>query len=86
MVFELTESRLIIKDGVEEAGYIFFDEHDTHYVVTYIFVKPEYRGQGLAHKLVDRFVQLAQETNRKIVPICSVTGRILQRHYPTMLL
>lgn len=86
MVFELTDNKLILLDGEEEVGYILYDEHDTHYVVTYIYVKPEYRGQSLANKLVDEFVRIAKEKELKIVPICSVTNRLINRKYPEMIL
>ena len=85
MMFELTENKLILKTDEEEVGYILYDEHDTHYVVTYIYVKPEFRGKNYANQLIDEFVRIAKR-ELKIVPLCSVTNRIMHRNHPEMIL
>lgn len=85
-MFELTPNKLILQNDEEEIGYILYDEHDTHFVVTYIYVKPEYRGRNYANQLIDEFVRIAKERDYKIVPICSVSNKIMHRNHPDMIL
>jgi hypothetical protein len=41
---------------------------------------PQYRGQGLAEKLVKRAIADARETGTRIVPVCSYVVAQFRRH------
>jgi predicted GNAT family acetyltransferase len=84
-MFQITENKLILKVDDEEVGYIIFDEQKDHYVGTYVYVDPAHRGKDYANQLVARFVEMAQEKNFKIVPVCHVINRKLNDKYPEMI-
>lgn len=44
-----------------------------------IFVENEYRGQGIAEKLVKAIVEKAKNEGKKIVPICSYAVKEFER-------
>ncbi|MBO3800529.1 MAG: N-acetyltransferase [Candidatus Brockarchaeota archaeon] len=44
------------------------------------YTPPEYRGMGLASKLMDEVVKFALEKNLKIVPICSYAQHYMDKH------
>lgn len=85
-MFELTGNKLILTEGDDQVGYILYDEQKDHFVVTYIYVKPEHRGKNYANKLIDEFVRITKERNFKILPICSVTSKILHQKYEEIIL
>ncbi|MCX8649717.1 N-acetyltransferase [Gilliamella sp. B2776] len=39
--------------------------------INHTYIAPDYRGQGIAEKLLDLVVKKLQQENRKIIPICS---------------
>lgn len=49
-------------------------------VFTHTGVPPEYRGQGLAAKLVEAGLRWAREQGLKVVPACSYVSVFIQRH------
>lgn len=48
------------------------------YVVDWVEVTPEYRGQGLARRLVDRMAEFARQRGYMITPTCGVVRGIMQ--------
>lgn len=54
------------------AGFCQYEiKDDKLWEITHTVVKPEYGGQGLAAKLVDKVVDEARENDVKIIPTCS---------------
>lgn len=49
-------------------------------IFTHTWVPPEFRGQGIAEKLVLAGFAAAHEEERKIIPECSYVARLLERH------
>ena len=47
--------------------------------IEYVEVAPELRGTGLGRKLVQAAVDWAEETDQKVVPICSYARSVIQR-------
>lgn len=47
---------------------------------THTEVPPEFRGKGIAEKLVLAGFAFARQNNLKIVPVCSYVVRVLERH------
>ncbi|MEM3712555.1 MAG: GNAT family N-acetyltransferase [Thermoproteota archaeon] len=44
------------------------------------YTPPEYRGMGLASKLMDEVIKFALDKNLKIVPICSYAKHYMDKH------
>ncbi len=84
-MFEITSNNLnFILDDVK-IGYILFDEKDDYIVGSYIYLNPDMRGKGYSTLLIERFVELSKEKNKKIFPTCPVIKRTLEENYPDYL-
>jgi hypothetical protein len=73
-------NKFLIRIGAGKYAYV---EYHVDGGVTYIdstFVPEEYRGQGLAEKLVKAAIEHAKQNKLKIVPICSYAKRYLDKH------
>lgn len=55
--------------------------------INHTFVSPELRGKGIAQKLVEEAICVAQEKQYKIKPVCSYVAAFFERmpQYPTLL-
>lgn len=84
-MFEITKNKinLVIDDKV--LGYILYDEKTEKLYGNYVYVNPEERGKGYANLLIERFVELSKEKNKKIVPICPVIKKIIEYKYEEVL-
>jgi predicted GNAT family acetyltransferase len=47
---------------------------------THTEVPPQFRGHGLAEKVVLFGLAVARQENLRVVPLCSYVARVLQRH------
>jgi predicted GNAT family acetyltransferase len=47
---------------------------------THTEVPPQFRGHGLAEKIVLFGLEVARRENLRVVPLCSYVARVLQRH------
>lgn len=50
-------------------------------IVTHTFVSPEFRGRGLAKKLVDQIVLFAREKSLKILPQCPYVKAVFDQSH-----
>ncbi len=48
--------------------------------IDHTFVPPQYRGKGIAEKLVDTGIADARARNLKIIPVCSYVDAQFRRH------
>lgn len=70
----------LVDDG-ERLGKITYDDVDgDRFVVDWVEVEPEYRGQGLARRLIDRIANFARDRGVMIRPTCGVTRSVMERH------
>ena len=53
---------------------------DGEMVMTHTYVPPEFRGKGIAEKVVRAALVYAQEKGLKVVPACSYVELFIQRH------
>jgi predicted GNAT family acetyltransferase len=68
---------LRIGDNVASVEYA---RRDGCVVFTHTFVPPEFRGRGIAEKLVRRALDDARKNKAKIVPACSYVDAYVRRH------
>jgi uncharacterized protein len=47
---------------------------------THTQVPPQFRGHGLAEKIVLFGLEVARRENLRVVPLCSYVAKVLQRH------
>lgn len=47
--------------------------------INYTYIDPDYRGKGIAEKLLDLVVKKLQQENREIIPICSFAIKKLSK-------
>lgn len=68
-------------DGTDRLGKITYQKPDgNRFVVDWVEVDPEFRGEGLARALIDRMADFAREKEVMIVPTCGVTRSVMERH------
>ncbi|MEM1557770.1 MAG: GNAT family N-acetyltransferase [Thermoproteota archaeon] len=78
-VFRDDESFYIPLPNSQRALLKYHLEEERIYVLS-TYTPPEYRGMGLASRLMDEVVKFALEKNLKIVPICSYAQRYMDKH------
>ncbi|MGL4695307.1 GNAT family N-acetyltransferase [Enterococcus larvae] len=68
---EENERFVLFNDNNEEIGEMTWSNAgEEMMIIDHTFVDPQYRGQGLAEKLVLNGVEKARKENKKIIPLC----------------
>lgn len=66
------ENGYYISDSGKEVGYIEISyAGESLIIIASTHVDKDYQGQGLASKLVEKVVEQARATNKKVIPLCS---------------
>jgi predicted GNAT family acetyltransferase len=69
---ELSDGQLAVAEyAQDDAGRLVFN---------HTFVPPEFRGQGLAEKLIRHALDDARARKAKVVPACSYVAVFIRRH------
>ena len=72
--------RITIIDKALLAGELIFELTDARTVrATHTFVNEDYRGQGIAAKLVDALIEYCTAEGLSIIPVCSYIVKLAQR-------
>lgn len=72
--------RITIIDKALLAGELIFELTDARTVrATHTFVNEDYRGQGIAAKLVDALIEYCTAEGLTIISICSYVVKLAQR-------
>ncbi len=72
--------RITINDKALLAGELIFELTDARTVrATHTFVNEDYRGQGIASKLVDALIEYCTAEGLTIIPVCSYVVKLAQR-------
>ena len=80
---EITHNRtnhafeVLIDGQLSKLDYI---QDAKNFVITHVGVYPEYRGQGLAAKIVEASLQYAKENSLRVVPMCSYAAAYIRRN------
>lgn len=51
-----------------------------NFVITHVGVYPEFRGQGLAGKIVDASLEYARQNSLRVIPMCSYAAAYIRRN------
>ena len=51
-----------------------------NFVITHVGVHPEYRGHGLAAKIVEAGLQYAKQNALRVIPMCSYAAAYIRRN------
>ncbi len=63
---------------IAELTYVYGGEGKI--AINHTFVEPEYRGKGLAEKVMLEAIKYSKEQNYKIIPVCSFAVTFFKRH------
>ena len=63
-----------------KASFLKYDIKDGKMFIEETYTPPEYRGRGLATKLMEAALKYAEERNLKIVPKCSFAEVYFKKH------
>lgn len=64
----------------KNAGKMTYSRKDENtIVIDHTEVDPEYQGQGVGKKMVEKAAEFARENNLKIVPQCSYAKKVMER-------
>ncbi|MDW8034233.1 MAG: GNAT family N-acetyltransferase [Nitrososphaerota archaeon] len=78
-VFQDEESFYIPLPNSNRAFLKYYIEKGKMYILS-TYTPPEYRGVGLASKLMEEAVKFASKNNLKIVPLCSYAKHYMDEH------
>lgn len=73
------EQRYEFRDG-EARAVLEYERDGAQIVFTHTFVPPEFRGQGIAEKLVRTALADARQHALSVVPQCSYVAKFIERH------
>ncbi len=68
------------KDGKTRAELLFPATDENTVTITRTFVDESLRGQGIAGKLMEAFVEIAKKRNLKVIPQCSYAEHWFEKH------
>ena len=74
------DDKLYIKCEKLVLGYIDFFEKDDVILIDKVIVGESFRGQGIANKLMEQMVDVAEAENKRIKPICSFAVRWFEKN------
>ena len=63
-----------------EIGVCEFKDSDEGWVIFHTEVNPNYKGQGIAKRLLDAIVNEARNRKIKIIPECSYAKKVMNRN------
>ena len=66
--------------GNNEIGVCEFKDSDEGWVIFHTEVNPNYKGQGIAKRLLDAIVNEARNKKIKIIPECSYAKKVMNRN------
>jgi len=67
-------------DGGDQAELAYAKPQDDVLDFQHTFVPADYRGEGLADKLIKTGLEYAQENNYKVIPSCQAVAAYMRRH------
>lgn len=72
MEIKQTKNRFYVGEADRPTAHLDYREIDEHTVEAYhTVVRPELQGQGIAKKLLDRFMEYVKANDLKVVASCS---------------
>lgn len=69
--YEAHNHRSAAYDGSKEIGFAGYQVDGDTWIMDHTEVNSEYKGQGVAAKMVDLVVEEAEKNGKKINPVCS---------------
>ncbi|MDO5018144.1 MAG: GNAT family N-acetyltransferase [Lagierella massiliensis] len=80
IVFEFENKRSAAYEGDKLVGECTFSNANGVMIINYTGVEPEYRGKGIAKKLVFEIVKAAREKDMKIIPLCPYAKKEFEKN------
>lgn len=74
---EFKDNKSVAFVGDSEIGVCEFNVLDDKWVIVHTEVNSNYRGSGIAKKLLDRVVDEARNKNIKIIPKCEYAIKVM---------
>lgn len=68
-----------LQEGEAEAGFLTYVRRDGVMVIEHTVVSEDFRGRGIAGRLVERAAAYAREQSLGVEPQCSYARRFLER-------
>ncbi|MBR0151241.1 MAG: N-acetyltransferase [Synergistaceae bacterium] len=78
IVFEENANRSAAYDGHNQIGECEFTVSSGTWTITHTGVRPEYGGQGIARRLVEKVIEEARSRSVKIIPVCSYAVKLME--------
>jgi predicted GNAT family acetyltransferase len=66
-----------IEGRVSKLDYI---RNGKNFVITHVGVHPDFRGRGVAGKIVQAGLEYARENSLRVIPMCSYAAAFIRRH------
>ncbi|MDO5685961.1 MAG: GNAT family N-acetyltransferase [Neisseria sp.] len=70
IIFNIDQKRAYALDGETEIGEATFSVSPNLWIIDHTWVNDDYRGQGIAKKLVEKIVEAARQAEVKITATC----------------
>ncbi|HET9913682.1 MAG TPA: GNAT family N-acetyltransferase [Anaerolineales bacterium] len=77
----------VTHNEAENRFEVWIDEHlskldyirdGKNFVITHVGVHPEFRGQGVAGKIVDASLEYAKQNSLRVIPMCSYAAAYIR--------
>ncbi len=77
--FKIEQNKALAYDDKLEIGICEFIENENTWNIIHTVVDNNYRGQGIARKLVDSVIENAKKYNKNLIAECSYAQKVLER-------
>lgn len=77
---EFKDNKSVALLANNEIGVCEFKDSDEGWVIFHTEVNPNYKGQGIAKRLLDAIVNEARNRKIKIIPECSYAKKVMNRN------
>lgn len=75
-----TKGRFYYNQGTDEAEMTFTKAGESLLIIDHTQVPPAFSGTGLGTALVEKAIELARTSDRKVVPLCPYAAHQFRKH------
>ncbi|MDO5044464.1 MAG: GNAT family N-acetyltransferase [Coriobacteriia bacterium] len=83
IIFEPINARAAAYDGRTEIGEATYSASPETWILDHTYVDDNYRGNGIARKLVDKVVDEARRADVKVLPLCPYAAALFKEEPET---
>lgn len=74
------QGKFLIRLAPGAYAFLGYELREGKMYITTTYTPPEFRGRGIATRLIEHAIKWAEEKNYKVVPVCSFAVHYFRKH------